>query len=403
MPQWDADVAVVGLGAWGASALWRLARRGVDVIGVEQYHLGHAFGSSHGGSRMFRLTCLEHPGLVPLARRSLELWRELEAESDQALLEQVGGLLIGPPDGVVVGGTLRAARRHGIEVDEITAAEVRRRFPAHAGITGEHVAVWEPSAGLLRPEAAIRAAVAVAERAGARVHLGSRVVAVDLVEGGVEVRTSTRAFRVRQAVVAVGAWLSTLVPGLPLRVLRMPITWYRPVADRGPFALARFPVFMRELANGVILWGNGWEGPHEVKLGVENVPGEARELDPDHDDRSVGPQDWAALSAESATALPGLEPLPAKVSVCLWTESPDGQFVIGRPGGDPRLVIAGACNAHGFKHATGIGEALAGVVAGEEPFCDLSFTDPDRFQRANTGMTLSANSVNAVRLSAKSR
>lgn len=107
------------------------------------------------------------------------MWRESEVESGQALLEQSDGLLIGPPDRVVVGGTLRAARRHGIEVEEITAAEVRVRFPAHTGITDEPIAVWEPSAGLLKPEAAIRAAVAVAERGGARIHLGSKVVAVE--------------------------------------------------------------------------------------------------------------------------------------------------------------------------------------------------------------------------------
>lgn len=241
--------------------------------------------------------------------------------------------------------------------------------------------MWEPSAGILRPELSIQAAVAVAERAGARVHLDTAVSAVELVDGGAQVHTPLRTLRVRQVVVAVGSWLSSLVPGLPLRVLRMPITWYRPEDDPHAFALEQFPVFMRERENNLILWGNGRDGDegNEVKLGLENLPGEPPALDPETDDRSVGPADWAALSAELATAVPGLEPLPAKVSVCMWAQTPDGQFVLGRPGGDQRLVLAGGCNAHGFKHATGIGEVLARTVTGEPELCDLSFTSPDRF------------------------
>ncbi|WP_410598284.1 N-methyl-L-tryptophan oxidase [Amycolatopsis sp. lyj-90] len=374
MTRWDAQVAVVGLGAWGASALWRLASRGVDVIGLDRFHPGHPYGASHGGSRMFRLTCLEHPGLVPLARASLDLWRALEAASGQELLWQTGGLLIGPPTGSVAGGTVRAANLHGIAVEEIS---VHERFPRHAGVPAGHIGVWEPSAGIIRPEAAVLAAVSVASSLGAEVYADSGVSALVPIDDGVEVRTPVRTLRVRQAVVAVGSWLPSLVPGLPLRVLRMPITWYRPVADG--FTLAEFPVFMRERDNGLILWGNGSEGGYDVKLGLENTPGTPPELDPLTDDRSVGPADWSALSAELATAVPGLEPLPAKVAVCMWTRTPDGQFVLGRPGGDPRLIVAGGCNAHGFKHASGIGEVLARMVLGEEQLCDLSFTDPNRF------------------------
>ncbi len=155
MSRWDADVAVVGLGAWGAMALWQLASRGVEVIGFERHHPGHALGSSYGGSRMFRVTCLEHPGLVPLARRSQDLWRQLEDESGRRLFFPTGGLLIGPEEGVIVGGTLRAARAHGIEVHTLTPVELRERFPRHTGVPGHHRAVWEPSAGVIRSEESI--------------------------------------------------------------------------------------------------------------------------------------------------------------------------------------------------------------------------------------------------------
>lgn len=379
MARWDADVAVVGLGAWGASALWRLTARGVSALGVEQFEPGHGWGASHGGSRMFRLTCLEHPGLVPLARRSLELWDELAAASGQSLFENGGGLLIGPPDGRVVGGTLRAARRHGIEVERLTREELRERFPGHAALAPDDIAVWEPSAGILRPEHAVRAAVELARRAGALVLTGTRVHSVRPVPGGVELRTGARVLRVRQAVLAVGSWLSGLLPGpLPLVTLRMPITWYRSRTGDDRFTLARFPVFMRELPDTTVLWGNGSEGSHPVKLGLEIHGKERRPLDPVTDDRSVTSEDWADLTPVLQDRLPGLEPTPAKVSVCMLTQTPDGQFVIGRPADTPRLILAGGCNAHGFKHASGIGDVLADLAEGRSPRIPLDFASPDR-------------------------
>jgi sarcosine oxidase len=159
----------------------------------------------------------------------------------------------------------------------------------------------------------------------------------------------------------------------------MPITWFRPLEPHDDtFRLEQFPVFMRELDEGTILWGNGAEGGHDVKLGIEDRS-DAPPLDPEAYDRSVGPDDWSALTGLLPAKLPGLEPLPSKVAVCMLTRTPDGQFVIGRPGGDPRVVVAGGDNAHGFKHATGIGEALAEIVRGEETTVPIGFMSPNRF------------------------
>lgn len=380
MAGWDAEAAVVGLGAWGASALWQLAGRGVDVIGFERFRPGHALGSSHGGSRMFRVTCLEHPHLVPLARRSRELWSQLEDAAGEQLFFPVGGLLVGPEKGHVAGGTLRAARLHGIEVRTLSASALRFRFPRHTAVPDHHIGVWEPSAGIIRPERSIRAAVALAEQAGARVYTDTRIASIELVADGAVLRTAQREVRVRQVVVTVGSWLSTLVPRLPLETVRMPITWFRPLVADASFELEQFPVFMREMDDGLILWGNGMEGGHDVKLGLEDRGLAAKPLDPDDSDRSVTPGDWSRLARMLPARVPGLQGLPAKVAVCMLTRTPDGQFVVGRPGGDPRIVIAGGCNAHGFKHATGIGEALADIVQGKPAGVPLDFLSPDRLR-----------------------
>ncbi|MFY1634944.1 N-methyl-L-tryptophan oxidase [Solwaraspora sp. WMMB335] len=384
MDRWDADVVVVGLGAWGASALWQLAERGVDVVGLERFRLGHGFGSSTpGGTRMFRLTSLEHPDLAPLARRSLTLWRMLEKHAAIPLLDQCGGLLIGPKDGVVVRGTSEAAARHAIDIGSFTGDEAIARWPQHHGLAADDVALWEPSAGLIRATAAVTAAVRVAGSRGARVYAGTRVESVEPVAGGVAVHTSVRTLRAKQAVLTTGAWLSDFLPEAPLSALRFPVTWFRPATGGDAFALDRLPVFMRQLDAHTILWGNGYDrgGEREVKLGVEAVgtTDAAVPFDLAAEHREVRSDDWSAVSAVLPATLPGLEPVPARSAASLVSATPDGQFLIGRPRRDPRLVVAGGCNAHGFKHATAIGEAIADLVTGRTPRVPLGFASPDRF------------------------
>ncbi|MFE7840547.1 N-methyl-L-tryptophan oxidase [Streptomyces sp. NPDC057474] len=377
-----ADIAVVGLGAWGASALWQLARRGLRVVGVERYGLANLNGSSSGESRMFRTACLEHPGLVPLARRSRELWQRLERETGTRLLEPTGAMLIGPEDGRIVDGALRAARAHGLDIEVLGQDALRRRSPAHDGLAPGHIAVVEPAGGLTLPERTIRAAVGAARAAGARVLTGTRVTAVEFTGSGVAVHTAAgRVLRAGQAVVTAGPWLGRLVPDLPLEVVRMPTTWFTPAVPDERFTLGRLPVFMRELDGGDVIWGHGTlPGRTELKLGLEDGGRHFRIVDPETLDRSVPPADWAVLSRHLAWAVPGVGPAPSRATANIYARTPDGQFVIGRPRGNPRLVVAGGCSSHGFKHATGVGEVVADLVQGKEPAFPLGFTDPDRFE-----------------------
>src|SRR3954447_10155531 len=122
------DVIVVGVGAMGSSACWQLARRGVRVLGLEQFDIPNTRGSSHGFSRMIRMAYYEHPDYVPLLRRAYELWRELERASGQSLLHVTGGIYLGPPDGHVVRGAVEAAGRHGLAHEVLSHAQLAERF-----------------------------------------------------------------------------------------------------------------------------------------------------------------------------------------------------------------------------------------------------------------------------------
>src|SRR5712691_3041548 len=123
------DVVVCGLGAMGSAAVHHLARRGKRVLGLERFAGGHDRGSSHGGTRIIRLGYFEHPSYVPLVRHAYALWRELEAAAGRPLLHVTGIVEIGPPDGVLVKGTLASARRHGLRHEVLAASELMRRFP----------------------------------------------------------------------------------------------------------------------------------------------------------------------------------------------------------------------------------------------------------------------------------
>src|SRR5262245_51759354 len=163
------DAIVIGLGGMGSAAAYHLARRGQRVLGLDAHPRGHDRGSSHGRSRIIREAYYEAPEYVPLVRRAYALWRELEAESGRDLLRITGGLNVGRSESELVQGALASAREHGLPHERLDAAEVARRFPA-IRLTDELVAVLEPNAGILAPEACVFAHLDGAARHGAALH-----------------------------------------------------------------------------------------------------------------------------------------------------------------------------------------------------------------------------------------
>src|SRR5436309_13877332 len=149
------DTIVVGLGGMGSAALYHLARRGKRVLGIDQFVPPHAFGSSHGGSRIIRLAYYEHPSYVPLLRRAYELWRELETESGESLLTITGSLDISARDDRIVQGSLRSCEEHGIAHELLTSFELSARYPAWR-LPPDFAAVLQPDGGILAPEQCVR-------------------------------------------------------------------------------------------------------------------------------------------------------------------------------------------------------------------------------------------------------
>ncbi|WP_081608397.1 FAD-dependent oxidoreductase [Crystallibacter crystallopoietes] len=305
LPSVTTDVVVVGLGAWGSQALWRLAARGINVVGVERFGIGHHLGSTHGSTRLFRVACMEHPGLTRVAERARDLWYELGDSTDQVLLRQTGGLMVGPPDGHIVSGTLAAASISGSKVEVIEHDNLIRRYPTYAGFGPEDVGVWDPAAGITYPEKGVRSAIQAAQALGATVLTDSRVTDISFDNDGAIISIGDTVYRAQQVVLTAGPWMPHFVQR-QLVARRTPMFWFEgadtdDTEPDGEFDLSSFPVFIRELPGGKTLWGHGArkaEGDnYGVKIGMEDLGYNFSDADADDVDRYIHPvADYGELS-----------------------------------------------------------------------------------------------------------
>jgi sarcosine oxidase len=368
------DVAVVGLGAMGSAALYHLARRKVRVLGIERFEPGHEHGSSHGQTRIIRLGYFEHPSYVPLLRRAYELWRELEAETAQQLLHITGIIEIGPSNGIVVAGTLAASRLHNLPHEVLTAAEVMRRFPAFR-LPADHVAVVQNDGGFLAAEAATAAHLAQARAAGSQLRTKETVLAIEPHATGVRIATERTVIDVGAVIVSTGPWIKTLLPRLPvsLRVTRQVMAWFAPIA---PARLSSFPVFLLESRHGI-----HYGFPLlENRMKVAKHYHRDETVQPDASDRTVSREDEAVIRAALAEHLPDANGALLAAKTCLYTMTPDGDFVIDRLSDCPNILVASPCSGHGFKFAGVVGEILADLATAGTTGHDIS-----RFRLARFG------------------
>ncbi len=239
-------VIVLGLGGMGTAAAAHLARRGAEVVGVEQFEPGHDRGSSHGESRIIRQAYFEHPAYVPLLLRAYELWEDLERD-DPGIFRPTGGLFAGPtrhrvrsPARWPAPGSTRCRTRCWMR------AEIRRRFPAFAPEDDE-VGVYEERSGFVRPERTVLEHWRRAQTAGAERWPGGRALSWEADANGVRVRTAGGTVEADRLVITPGAWAPSVLADLdlPLVVTRQAVFWFRPT-EPAAYALGTQPVFVWE-------------------------------------------------------------------------------------------------------------------------------------------------------------
>jgi len=370
MTKRHAEVICIGTGGVGSAVLWNLARRGVDVIGLDRFPPAHDRGSSHGRTRVIRLAYFEHPDYVPLLRRSYELWTELEEASGRDLYRETGLLEVGPPDGEIIPGVQAAAAEHGLAIENVDSDALGSEFPGFVVPPG-HEAVFEQQAGYLRVEECIATQLQLAQESGACVLTGLSVLGWEATAGGVTVDTDQGSFGADSLVIAAGAWAGDLLADLqlPLRVLRKPLFWFE--ADDRYAADNACPLFFFETPSGLFY---GFPAVDDSGLKVAEHSGGDSVSDPLTVDRSLHESDRRAVSDFLEAHLPGVVTAqPTDHSVCMYTSTPDAHFIVDRHPDYPQVSVAAGLSGHGFKMASALGETLADLATGEVTRADLQF------------------------------
>jgi monomeric sarcosine oxidase len=358
---------IVGGGVMGTAAARALSSRGRAVLLLERFTFGHANGSSGGTTRNFRLT-YHDPVYVRMARQALDRWRRLESDAGLELLRVVGGLDVGE----ATDESAAALHAAGESFERPSAAEVTERWPLLRFDEGS-MFLYQPEGAILRADEVIEAQVRLARTAGAELRERTVVDSLRAVGGGVELVTSDGdAIQAPAAIVAAGAWAASLLheagTDLPLRPTLEQSTSFE--MDEGGSSIPTIIDWDSAPSQPPYLVPNPFR-PGEFKAGthlsgpVVDLNARSFDPDPDREARTVG---WIGARLASSPRL-------LRTETCLYTTTPDEDFVIDRIG---PLVVASPCSGHGFKFAPLVGDVLADLVTGEPPPVPLDRFKADR-------------------------
>lgn len=375
------DVIVAGLGAAGSTTLHSLAQRGVRVLGLDQFAPPHSLGSSHGRSRIIREAYFEDARYVPLVHDAYRRWRDLEVRSGESLLQQTGGLMLGRADSALVRGARHSAELHTLAHEVLDAGALAQRAPEFC-LDDDTIGVFEPRAGVLHPERAIAAMLSEATRADATVHVNEALLEWRAGKESVHVVTTRGTHTTHRLVLALGAWATSQLQGahIPLAIERNVLYWFEPARNTDAFDPARFPVFLFEVRPDLV-----WYGFPDLGDGVkiaQHGGGERTSVETIRRDVSDG--EIATTRDLLQRYLPSANGLLRDVTTCMYTNTPDGHFVIDHHPAHTNVIVASPCSGHGFKFAPVIGQLVADLAMDTPGDFDVAWFSATRFGGAAT-------------------
>jgi sarcosine oxidase len=371
------DVCVIGLGGMGSAALAHCASRGARVIGFEQFGGGHDLGASSGRTRIIRKAYFEDPAYVPLLHRAYELWSSLERATGDELLRITGVLAVGCETSSIISGIRSAAREHQLSIESLSKAQLRSRYPMLKPRGGE-VGILEPDGGVLMPERAIRAHLAIADRSGATMRFDAAVQSWKQHDDGFDVVLGDgSSVRARSLVLALGPWVQATLGtlGVPIRVQRNVQAWFAPATNA--YASPDFPAFLLDREGlpaplyGFPDFGDG------VKAAFH---GWGELTDPQQLDRQIDEaRDIRPLARALDEWMPNAAAKWIDAKACMYSLTPDEHFIVDRHPAHERLILCGGFSGHGFKFAPVIGEIAADLALDGGTRHPIGFLSVHRF------------------------
>ncbi len=386
------DVIVIGLGAMGSAAAYKLAKRGQRVLGIDQFDPPHTLGSSHGESRIIRQAIGEGKEYVPLVLRAYELFREIERDTGTSLLVETGGLIIADPSddsgqhGVqgFLQATVATAEEYNIPHTVLDNAQLKKRFPQFSTGSNE-MGYYEPGAGFLRPERCIESQLQLAEKYGATLHRNERVLSFAVGAGNdrVTVTTDKGKYEAGKLALCAGPWIGQLLKqdAALLKIFRQVLFWFEVQDSIEPYLPGNFPIFIWTAGKDIdLLYGfpalEGSAGG--VKVATEQY--ETTVDSPEQTKRDVSLEEIVQMQRHVVEFLPALSGKCIKAESCLYTVTPDSRFIIDAHPAHPNVIVASPCSGHGFKHSAAIGEVIAQLVTEGKSAFDIRGFGFDRFK-----------------------
>ncbi len=363
------DVIVLGLGGIGSGATYWLAKRGAQVLGIEQFALGHARGESHDHSRIIRLS-YHATNYVELAKEAYAAWSSVEADAKEPVVFKTGGLDLGPRNGAIpLQGYADAMRACDVPFDVMDAAEIRRRFPAFV-IDDDVWGLFQADSGIVAAEKATAAHQRAARDFGATLLDGTPVTNINATGGEITVEAGDETYRAKSLVIAAGPWTNAALAHfglhLPLEVTKEQAMYFRPF-DIDPFAFGRFPVWI--WMDDPSFYGFPVFGESGAVKVTQDAGGKA--VDPNTRTFQPDPEITARVRTFLENHIPLLDGPEHLVKTCLYTLTPDRDFVIDTLPGHRNVHLAiGA--GHAFKFASVIGRILSEVALDRSTRSDLS-------------------------------
>ncbi|MBD2756938.1 N-methyl-L-tryptophan oxidase [Spirosoma validum] len=361
------DAIVVGLGAVGSATLYQLSNQTSNVLGIDQFDPPHTLGSTHSDSRITRQAIGEGAYFVPLALRSYEIWQELEQRSGEQLFTVTGGLFVGKEHSTMqthnkpgwLTTTIQAAEQFGIAHQLLDVATLRQRFPQFRFLDSD-VGYFEEMAGFLQPEKCVSVQLAQARQNGAALRINERMLSFETVGEYIRVQTDQAMYRTRKLILTTGSWLTESLRNTPyrdlLKVYRQVQYWFDIQDDYEPYTPGHMPVYIlsdRDVYGFPAIGGAGGG----IKMATEQY---VHSTTPDDVTREVSQTEIKQMYEQYvAPNFVGIGPTCIKSAVCLYTMTPNGDFIIDQHPVYSNVLLASACSGHGFKHSAAVGQILA--------------------------------------------
>jgi len=377
------DAIVLGVGSMGAATCFQLARQGFRVLGLEQFDIPHELGSHTGQSRIIRKAYAEHPDYVPLLERAYENWKALEEETGTQVYFRTGLLYCGQSEDPFIKGVKFSSGKYQIPLQALSIEEAGRKFPQFRLPHGFE-RLLEPDAGLLTPERSILLYTELALRYGAFIRTREKVRSWTRDNGGFLVKTDLGDYQAKKLIVTAGPWAGSLLPGLDrhLTVTRQAMAWMQP--ERwDDFTLGNFPCWIiehdgRAFYGFPILPAGQLGGPVGLKVAMHYPGGEVTL--PDVVDRRSRKEDEEILVEALRQHIPGAWTATLAMKTCLYTNTPDKDFVLDfLPGYEGDVVIGAGFSGHGFKFVSAVSEVLSDLAMKGSTSLPIGFLRASRF------------------------